>query len=239
MASLRPIQINARFAWWPQSSLIAWAHWASNTELSTVLTLQLRWISEKLLYRWVNKKLQSQRWSPNLHRPFLRACEFSKLFNNYFPTSSVIMYFILPWKGLKTHTVHHDTKGEQLLPSSASIFSRETRWLSANTLSTFRLNTCMTETQEATRGYTQGTSVVHYWVDAAAVFQQRGRFRMLTSCSTWCLSREEALGLLLGSSCRHSCMKRLLGSSRPSSTRWMASCFTGLGRPSPLPRRSR
>ena len=86
---LQPIQINAHFTWWPHSSLIAWAHWASNTELFTAQTLQPWWISEKLSYHWVGKKLQSQQWSPNLRRPFLRACEFSKFFCNYFPTSSV------------------------------------------------------------------------------------------------------------------------------------------------------
>ena len=37
-------------------------------------------------------KLQSQWWSPNLRRPFLRPCEFSKIFCNYFPTSSVMMF---------------------------------------------------------------------------------------------------------------------------------------------------
>ena len=72
--------------------IIMWAHWASNTELSTPQTLQPWWISEKLLYCWVSKKLQSQWRSPNLRRPFLRACEFSKLFCNYFPTSSVIRW---------------------------------------------------------------------------------------------------------------------------------------------------
>jgi len=56
---------------------IAWAHWASNTELFTSQTPQRWWISEQLLYRWVSKKSQSQWWSPNLLRPFLGACEFS------------------------------------------------------------------------------------------------------------------------------------------------------------------
>ena len=54
---LRPIQINIRFTWWPHSSLIAWAHWANITELSSVQTLQLQWDSKKLLYRWISKKL--------------------------------------------------------------------------------------------------------------------------------------------------------------------------------------
>ena len=44
------------FTWWPHGSLM-WAHWASNTELSTPQTLQPWWISEKLLYHWVSKKL--------------------------------------------------------------------------------------------------------------------------------------------------------------------------------------
>ena len=57
-----------------------WAHWASNTELSTPQNLQPWWIS----------KSQSQQWSPKLRRPFLRACVFSKFFCNYFPTSSVM-----------------------------------------------------------------------------------------------------------------------------------------------------
>ena len=36
---------------------------------------------------------QNLRWSPNLCRPFLRACEFSFFFCDCFPTSSVIFLF--------------------------------------------------------------------------------------------------------------------------------------------------
>ena len=61
----------------------------NNTELSTPQTLQPWWIPEKLLYCWVGKTLQSQRWSPN----------FVGL--SWEPVSFQI-FFVIIWDGVLT-----------------------------------------------------------------------------------------------------------------------------------------
>ena len=75
------------------NSLIGQAH---PSESCQVLTLTL-WIHGQTLIAATSKLalfklrlyLGDLVYGPNLRRPFLRACEFSKLFCNYFPTSSV------------------------------------------------------------------------------------------------------------------------------------------------------